>query len=214
VTGRLQSVSARASRTRQQGAQQLDQLRVEHELVDAALEAGDLDRQRAGSLLAGGIAFRVFLWLLPAALLIAGAAGLVRPSGSAQPEHVARTLGLGASVAAIVRQATRDSDKGAAPLLAIGIGLTLYMSMSLVRSLRVAHVLAWGEPLRRRSHLLRDGALLSVALLTMLAAETGIAYLRHRVGFAVSLALALIPIALGGGIWVAVSLLLPHGQAP
>jgi uncharacterized BrkB/YihY/UPF0761 family membrane protein len=161
VTVRRQSYGAHASRTRQHAAQQLDQLRAEHDLVDAALEAGDLDRQRAGSLLAGGIAFRVFLWLLPAAVFMAGAVGLVRPSGSAQPEHVARTLGLGASVAAIVRQATRDSEKGTAALLAIGIGLTLYMSLSLVRALRVAHVLAWEEPLRRRSHLLRDGALLS-----------------------------------------------------
>jgi uncharacterized BrkB/YihY/UPF0761 family membrane protein len=163
--------------------------------------------------LAGGIAFRVFLWLLPAALLIAGAVGLVRPSGSAEPDHVARTLGLGASVAAIVRQATRDSERGTAALLALGIGLTLYMSLSLLRALRVAHVLAWEEPMRRRSHVLRDGALLSVALLTMLGVETGVAYLRHRVGVGVSLSLALVPIAIGGAVWVAVSMLLPHADA-
>ena len=213
MSGRLQAASARASRTRQQGERQLEQLRAEHELVDAALQAGDLDRRRAGSLLAGGIAFRLFLWMLPAALLIAGAVGLVRPSGSAQPDHVARTLGLGASVAAIVRQATRDSQQGTGALLALGIGLTLYMSMSLVRALRVAHVLAWEAPLGRRPHLLRDGALLSVGLLTMTFVETGVSYLRYRIGVGASLPLALIPVATGGGIWVGVSLLLPHGDA-
>jgi uncharacterized BrkB/YihY/UPF0761 family membrane protein len=213
VTGRLREVGARASRTRQRGERQLERLRSDYELVDAALEAGDLDRRRAGSVLAGGIAFRVFLWLLPAALLIAGAVGLVRPSGSAQPDHVARTLGLGASVAAIVRQATRDSERGTGALLALGIGLTLYMSLSLVRALRVAHVLAWEEPMRRRAHVLRDGALLSVALLTLLGVESGVGYLRHRVGFGASLLLALVPIAIGGGVWVAVSLLLPHADA-
>jgi uncharacterized BrkB/YihY/UPF0761 family membrane protein len=213
VTGRLHAVGDRADRTRQRGERQLEQLRAEHELVDAALQAGDLDRRRAGSLLAGGIAFRLFLWMLPAALLIAGAVGLVRPSGTAQPDHVARTLGLGASVAATIRQATRESERGTAVLLAIGIGLTLYMSMSLIRALRVAHVLAWEEPMRRRSHVLRDGALLSVALLTMTVVETGVAYLRHRVGVGASLPLALIPVAIGGGIWVGVSLLLPHADA-
>lgn len=67
--------------------------------------------------------------------------------------------------------------------------------------------------MRRRSHVLRDGALLSVALLTMLGVETGVAYLRHRVGVGVSLPLALVPIAIGGAVWVAVSMLLPHADA-
>jgi uncharacterized BrkB/YihY/UPF0761 family membrane protein len=214
VAGRLQSVGARANRTRERGTQQLDQLRADHELIDAALEAGDLDRRRAGSLLAGGIAFRVFLWLLPAALFIAGIVGLLRPSGSAAPDRVARSLGLGASVAASIRQATRDSQQGTPLLLAVGLGFTLYMSISLVRSLRVAHVLAWEEAPGRRPHLLRDGALLSLALLTLIGAETGISYARQRVGPAASLPLGLIPIVIGGGVWVAVAMLLPHGQAP
>jgi uncharacterized BrkB/YihY/UPF0761 family membrane protein len=105
--GRLNSVGVRADQAQAWAAQQMDRLREEHDLVDAALEAGDLDRRRAGSLLAGGIAFRVFLWLLPACLLVAGIIGFIRPTGSAQPDQVARTLGLGASVATIVRQATR-----------------------------------------------------------------------------------------------------------
>jgi uncharacterized BrkB/YihY/UPF0761 family membrane protein len=214
ATGRLRSVSARASRTRDGASRQLDHLRAEHELVEAALEAGDLDRRRAGSLLAGGLAFRVFLWLLPAALLCAGGVGLFQPSGSAQPDHVARTLGLGASVATIIRQATKQSDKGTAVLLALGIVLTLYMSTSLVRALRIAHVLAWDEPFGRRPHLLRDGALLSAALLSLLVVETGIAYLRHRVGVGASLLLGLVPVVIGGGLWVGVSLLLPHAEAP
>lgn len=211
--GRLRSAGARTGQAREQAAQRVDRLRGRHDLVDAAFEAGDLDRRRAGSLLAGGIAFRVFLWLLPACLIVAGIVGFVNPSGSAQPDHVARTLGLGASVAAIVRQATSDAHKGAGLLLALGIVLTLYMSMSLIRALRVAYVLAWEEPFGRRPHLLRDGAILSVALIAALGGEAGIEYLRHRTGVGVSLLLGLVPILLGGGLWVGISLLLPHGQA-
>ena len=126
-------------------------------LVIAALQAGELDRRRAGSLLAGGIAFRVFLWLLPAALFVAALGGLVQPSGDASPERVAQDLGLAASVASTVAEATRQSDRGAVALIAIGITLMLYTSTSLVRALRIAHVLAWEEPFRRRARLLRDG---------------------------------------------------------
>lgn len=211
--GRLRTAAVRADRARHGAVQRVERLRSEHELVEAAFEAGDLDRRRAGSLLAGGVAFRMFLWLLPAALFAAGVSGLVRPSGSAQPDHVARTLGLGASVAAIVRRATQESNKSAVVLLAIGAVLTLYMSMSLVRSLRVAFVLAWEEPFGRRPHLLRDGALLSAALLSMLLMETIVSYLRHRVGFGASLALGLVPVVAGGSVWVGISLLLPHAGA-
>ena len=212
VAGRLASVRARALRTREQAERRVDELRTRNELVDGALEAGDIDRRRAGSLLAGGIAFRVFLWLLPAALFAAGITGLFRFTGSSEPDRVARTLGLGASVATIVRQATKQSQKGPAVLLAIGLVLMLYMSMSLVRALRVAFVLAWEEPLRRRPHLLRDGAILSGGLLVALASQTGIAYLRHQVGLA-SVLLSLVSVAIAVGLWLGVSLLLPHATA-
>src|SRR4051812_21581219 len=106
----------RALRTRDEAARRVEELRKRSALVDAALEAGDIDRRRAGSLLAGGIAFRIFLWLLPAALFAAALIGLVRPAGGASPDRVAQSLGLGASVASTVEQATRQSDHGAVAL--------------------------------------------------------------------------------------------------
>ncbi len=199
-------------RTRDAATQRVDELRARSALVDAALEAGDLDRQRAGSLLAGGIAFRVFLWLLPAALFVAAVAGLVRPSGDASPDRVAQSLGLGASVASSVEQATRQSDQGAASLLAIGLALMLYTGMSLVRALRVAHVLAWEEPFQRRPNLPRDSAIFSGTLVGLLALLTGITYLR---GKDPALSLVLIPVSFTvvGGAWLGLSLLLPHADA-
>jgi uncharacterized BrkB/YihY/UPF0761 family membrane protein len=213
MTGRLQSVSERAGRARDEASERIERLRTDYDLIEAAFEVGELDRRRAGSLLAGGIAFRIFLWLLPAALVAAGFVGLIRPRGSAQPDHVARVLGLGASVVSIVHQATRESQKGTVALLAIGIPLTLYASMSLVRAFRVAHVLAWEELPRRRGHTIRDGALLSVALIGAIALESAIAYLRHSAGVGVSLLLGLVPIAITGALWLAASTQLPHADA-
>src|SRR4051794_22809356 len=117
------AVSGRARRTREQAARRIDELRRRSTLIDAALDAGDRDRRRAGSLLAGGIAFRIFLWLLPAALFVAALASLIRPTGGASPARVAQSLGLAASVASTVEQATRQSNRGAGALLAIGVVL-------------------------------------------------------------------------------------------
>ncbi|MFN8203271.1 MAG: YhjD/YihY/BrkB family envelope integrity protein [Solirubrobacteraceae bacterium] len=202
----------RVTAARGAASRRLEDVRDRSALVDAALEAGELDRRRAGSLLAGGIAFRVFLWLLPAALFVAALAGLVRPSGGASPDRVARSLGLAASVASTVQHATRQSDRGAAVLAAIGVVLMLYTAMSLVRALRVSHVLAWEEPFRRHPALLRDGAIFSGAILATVLAETGVTYLRHRDPL---LSLAAIPISftIAGGAWLGLSLLLPHGDA-
>src|SRR3954447_7179098 len=86
--------AGRARRTRDQATRRVEELRRRSALVDAALEAGDLDRRRAGSLLAGGIAFRIFLWLLPAALFVAALSGLIRPTGGAAPPPLPPSLRL------------------------------------------------------------------------------------------------------------------------
>src|SRR5689334_17703721 len=159
--GRRQAAQARAAAAAQWAGRQAESLRRRSMLAAAAFEAGQVDRRRAGSLLAGGLAFRVFLWLLPAALLASGVAGLLHLSGSASPDQIAGKLGLGASVAHTVRQATVHSDQTNLRLIVAGVVLTLYASTSLVRALRVTHVLAWEEELGRRPHLLRDGAIFS-----------------------------------------------------
>ncbi|MDX6687827.1 MAG: rane protein [Baekduia sp.] len=208
----LRPAGGRALRTRDEAVRRVEELRTRSVLVDAALHAGDLDRRRAGSLLAGGIAFRIFLWLLPAALFVAALVGLVRPTGGASPERVAQSLGLAASVASTVEHATRQSDHGAAALLAIGLALTLYASMSLVRALRIAHVLAWEEPFGRAARLPRDSAIFSAAVVATLAIETGITYLRHQ-DAALSLLLIPVSFAITGGVWLGLSVLLPHADA-
>jgi uncharacterized BrkB/YihY/UPF0761 family membrane protein len=197
---------------RGEALRRVDDVRAHSSLVDAALDAGELDRRRARSLLAGGIAFRVFLWLLPAALFVAALSGLIRPSGGASPERVAKALGLAASVASTVQQATRHSDRGALLLIAIAVALMLSTSMSLVRALRVAHVLAWEEPFRRRPSIVRDGAIFSAALLAIMVLETAITYLRRQEPVLLVVTVSL-SFAIVGGAWLGLSVLLPHAGA-
>jgi uncharacterized BrkB/YihY/UPF0761 family membrane protein len=207
------AASGRAQRTRDQATRRIEDLRHRSALVDAALDAGDLDRRRAGSLLAGGIAFRIFLWLLPAALFVAALIGLIRPTGGASPAHVAQSLGLAASVASTVEQATRQSDRGAASLLALGAVLMLYTAISLVRALRIAHVLAWEQPVGRGAHLPRDSAIFTAAIVATFAIDTALTAVRHHHA-ALSLLIVPVGFAITGAFWLGLSLLLPHAEAP
>ena len=115
-------------------------------VLGAALEAMELDRLRAGGLLAGGIAFRAFLWLLPTALLATGVLGLIRDAAHESPDVVARRLGLGGVVGSSVAGAVDQSTRGTALLLASGLVLTVYFGVSLVRALRIACIIAWDLP--------------------------------------------------------------------
>src|SRR3954469_8152285 len=207
------SAGGGALRTRDEATRRVEELRARNVLVDAALHAGDLDRRRAGSLLAGGIAFRIFLWLLPAALFVAALVGLLRPTGEASPTRVAQSLGLAASVASTVEQATRQSNRGAATLLALAAALMLYTGISLVRALRIAHVLAWEQPFRRRAHLPRDSAIFTAAIVATLAIDTALTAVRHHHA---ALSLVIVPVAFAttGAFWLGLSLLLPHAGAP
>ena len=103
-------------------------------LIGTALRAAELDRRRAGGLMAGGIAFRAFLWLLPSALLGVGILGLVRDVSHDRPEVVARKVGLSGVVGHSVGEAVHQSSRGTLVLIVLGAGLTVYLGMALVRA--------------------------------------------------------------------------------
>src|SRR4051794_23003688 len=130
IAPELRGASGRAQRTRDQATRRVEDLRHQSTLVDAALEAGGLDRRRAGSLLAGGIAFRIFLWLLPAALFVAALVGLVRPTGGASPPRPPPSLRPAPPVARTGEQAPPRSHPGAATPPALPAAPMVYTPIS------------------------------------------------------------------------------------
>jgi membrane protein len=212
----VRSCRERVQHGRERGASAIARLEArtgEPSLIGTALRAVDLDRRRAGGVLAGGIAFRAFLWLLPSALLATGLIGLVRDISHDRPEAVARRVGLSGVVGHYVADASKQSSRGTVLLLGFGFVLTVYLGMGLVRAMRITCVIAWDLPLVRRPHVLRDGVLLTLALGTQLLASAVTSHLRDTAGngeILVTLAAALI----GGVIWFSIALLLPHGDAP
>lgn len=181
-------------------------------LLAAAVEAVELDRERAGGLIAGGVAFRAFLWLLPTALVASGALGVLQDAANENPDVVARKLGLGGVVASSVAGAANQSSRSTFLLIAFGVVLMVYFGISLVRALRIACVVAWELPLGRRPHLVRDGVIISLALVAQLAAG-GVASALRGDAFGhvwVTVAAA----AFACAVWLGIAALLPHGDAP
>jgi uncharacterized BrkB/YihY/UPF0761 family membrane protein len=159
ATGARPSLRERANAAKRQagGARRsiearAESLRARHASVRLAYAAFETDRKQAGALLAGGIAYRLFLWLLPTALLLVGVVGLVADFSSRSPEQVAHDAGLGAALAVTVAQATNRSGSGSLYLLLLGALLTLWASRSVVKALRLTSAVAWRvqpSPLQR-----------------------------------------------------------------
>ena len=79
-------------------------------------------RRRGGPLLSGGLAYRLFLFMIPAALLVVAVIGAFVDISGETPEQAAHDLGMGAALAATVAQAVSQSEANAWWLGAAGAG--------------------------------------------------------------------------------------------
>src|SRR5438132_3194030 len=130
-----------------------DQLATRSTWIASGLETFGHDRRVAGSLLAAGVAFRLFLMMLPLALLSAAALGFAssepRPASSAD---VARQYGLTLALASTIASSAGDSSRGRWILLGTGLVLLLWAGRGVAQAISRAFALAWGtEPARGRA---------------------------------------------------------------
>ena len=83
---RADAISERADTAKRAVEARAEVLRGRHASVRLAYQTYERDRRQAGALLAGGIAYRLFLWLLPTALFVVGVVGLLATISSESPE--------------------------------------------------------------------------------------------------------------------------------
>jgi uncharacterized BrkB/YihY/UPF0761 family membrane protein len=115
----------------------------QHASVRLAVEAFERDRARAGGLLAGGLAYRVFLWEIPLALFLVSAFGLVTQLAEEQPSDLARRVGMTAALAGAIAKAVSASDAARWWLLILGAFLTVWAGRGVYRGVRLVSELAW-----------------------------------------------------------------------
>jgi uncharacterized BrkB/YihY/UPF0761 family membrane protein len=145
--GRTEALRDRADQTKERATGWVEERRAERSNLGAALnvllDAWNRDVRAAGGLLAGGLAFRLFLWLLPAALVAVSVLGVATRYSGESASEVARDAGLSVVVAATVANGVRASGAGGLWALAFGIVLLLWASAGAARALRVAASLLW-----------------------------------------------------------------------
>lgn len=146
IRDRIADARLRTEELRTEAQARLEEERGRRTWVEIVYRAWDMDRQRGGPLLAGGLAYRVFIWILPFALLLAAIAMIVADSTGRSPEELAREIGLGGAIVGVVGEAARATGSSAWWLLFLGLVLSLWAARGLARALIVVSRIAWALP--------------------------------------------------------------------
>jgi uncharacterized BrkB/YihY/UPF0761 family membrane protein len=191
----------------------LDDLRRRSVVVDVPVRVFERDLVAGGALLAGALAFRLFLLLLPFTLVIVAGLGFASAGDPSAPGTAARDLGITGLAASSVREAGHEAAGGRWVLLIVGLLLLALAARNGARVLRIAHAFVWRQPAERVRTKADDALGFLFAALALVSAASVVAWIRHWSN-AGGLVAILLMVLVYFAVWLALSARLPHGEAP
>ena len=166
IRARVDHVRERAAELEDRAVERFEEERRRRTWVETCWQAWLRMRQRGGPLLSGGLAYRLFLFLLPAALFVVAVIGVFVDLTGETPDQAAHDLGMGAALAATVAQAVSQSETSRWWLALLGLVLMLWAARSAVSALLIVSRIAWDEPPSNKVSTSR-GALVFTAFLSV-----------------------------------------------
>jgi uncharacterized BrkB/YihY/UPF0761 family membrane protein len=186
-----------------------ERARSKHALLDLGLDVAESDSAIGGGLLAGALAYRLFVLLLPLVLLLVTGLGLYAGAADESPSKVAEEAGLHGLIASHVAETASSPARWI--FFLVMIPAVLYALSKLYRAVAIVHALAWRGHARGAAMSATGVALLGVALVVDLGA-VGVAGWLRRNSVVAGLASLLVYFVLVGGAWLLVSRRLPGGD--
>ncbi|MEW1954892.1 YhjD/YihY/BrkB family envelope integrity protein [Terrabacter sp. NPDC080008] len=184
----------------------VEKAQAEHVSVRLVADALREDRATGGGLLAGALAFRLFLWLLPAGLVIVALLGF---SNADDVRKGLGSAGLGGYAATTIATAAGQAHDGRWVLLLIGLVGLYSTSVDLAKVMWIGTSLAWHLPISRLRRQPRAAAAAAILLLTAVLCTVAVNWLRSILYPVGLLATVLVALVYGLCGWLALRLL-PH----
>jgi uncharacterized BrkB/YihY/UPF0761 family membrane protein len=202
VSSAVENLSAKA-RTR------VEQERERRFVVALGFAIADRGRQAAASVLAGALAFRLFLTLLPLTLVLIVGLGFLKSAGGT-PSDALKQFGIKGVLASTINHSANFHDPGRTAILLLGLFGLLSAARTTAATLRAIHALAWGIPVVRWRRagvatLIFLGGVVIAFVCGGIATRVRVAA-GEVVGFGTSLVMASVVAAA----WLGASWLLPH----
>jgi uncharacterized BrkB/YihY/UPF0761 family membrane protein len=172
--------------------------------IDTVFRWVQLQIDTGAALIAGALAFRIFLFLLPWVFVVVFGLGVGADAVGANPRTVARSFGMTGLAATAMDTAATTSALTRWVTFSLAVAGLALGAWNLLRALLVSHALIWRTPVKRPRRMTLSvlsiiGAVLISNLLMGLVART-------RTGLAEWIAGVVLLTVVTGGLWMAGSL--------
>jgi membrane protein len=180
--------------------------------IDVAFRVVEADRRYAGGLIASGMAFRIFVVLVPFSFLVATAFGYVTELvNSENPQSVARDLGITGLVATAIDSSIGSSTSERVATLVVALYAVLWATWTLIRAMQTVFGLAWGQPSTTNlTKSLRPLLWVVGIMLAMFVGGAAVSVLLDNVGLLLAIVIRVLMFGLLVALWIVVSWLLPR----
>jgi uncharacterized BrkB/YihY/UPF0761 family membrane protein len=157
------------------------------------MDSIDREQRSGAGLLAGGLAYRLFFWLVSFGLVVAAVTSFWVREDRRSLTDAAKSFGLSGVAAHSATSAVQEGSHARWYLLIAGLILLVYFGVGVVRALRVAAFIAWQlDPVRMR-HSLRASAVFTGLFLLGVTATLFASWVRdHSASFGVPVTAAAI----------------------
>lgn len=184
--------------------------RDRHASLDATFEVVERDSQMGGGMIAGALAYRLFVFALPLAFFLISGLGLLADALGRKPDLIVDSVGL---AGVVTKQVASASDGASSWWVALTSFLVLvYATRMLLRAVAIVHALAWERSAAAVRVTVHSLAVFGAALATQLALVGCVGAVGHRSTIGGIVAFVLFVVALAA-IWLVISLQVPHLQA-
>jgi uncharacterized BrkB/YihY/UPF0761 family membrane protein len=175
--------------------------------ADAAFETAEREL-RYGGLIAGGVAYRLFLWLVPLGLVLACLLGFWLDADPGSAEGAASEFGIGAASMAEASKVVEAKPENRFALLVVALWFLAWFTLGAVRALSLSYALAWDLE-RPKIPLLHAILLFNGLFVASTAGSLVLAWLRETIGLGALLGVAAL-LGLQTALALAASWFLPH----
>jgi membrane protein len=174
-------------------------------LPGGALAGEALERERlaAAGLIAGGLAYRLFFWLVPLGLVLASLLSFWVDEDRVGLQDAARNFGISGAATQSAMRAIAEQHHARWYLLLAGLALLVWFGIGVMRALNVAHSIAWKLRPERLRRPVFAGFAFSGVVISLIAVSASTQFLREEYGVTgLWVTIALVGFYLAAVLWI------------